>query len=63
MARMDRVNEVRWRVANGFYEMPEVLEEVVGRFLSEQHVREVTGRSTCQDDPDFDCIDNTVPPG
>jgi len=61
--RWDRVNEVRWRVKNGFYGMPEVVAEVVLRLFDENHVLEVTGRATCQDDPDLDCVDNTVPPG
>ena len=57
--RWDRIEEVRWRMAHGYYDMPEVLEEMADRLG--RAIRSAAGRATSQDDPDLD-FDNTVPP-
>ncbi len=31
--RMDKVEEARWRVANGYYELPDIWEEAARRIL------------------------------
>lgn len=48
--RMDKVEEARWRVANGYYDLPDVLEESVERILRSLPVLE--GVAEPPDEPD-----------
>jgi len=38
--RMDKVEEARWRIKHGFYDMPEVIEEAVDKLIEKIEVDE-----------------------
>lgn len=50
--RWDKVREARRKAAQRFYDDPDVLRQVVDRIIDAEHIREVTGRATCQDNSD-----------